>query len=127
MTSTRWPAFAANFASFLGSHRLGRHAAGACATSLAVFVSHTAHAQPSGKPPEDAKALVAGPAAAASAPTKEDKLDVTTAAVSAGGQISTGNSRMIAGTASGEFETRFSDNGIGFSILGNYGESRAPG
>ncbi len=77
-------------------------------------------------PPKDAEALVAGPKEVPTAPTKEDKLDGTTASLSAGGQISTGNSQLTAGTASGAYETRFSDNGIGISLLGNYGQSATP-
>jgi hypothetical protein len=77
-------------------------------------------------PPKDAEALVAGPKDAPAAPKLENKLDGTTASLSAGGQISTGNSELTAGTASGTYDTRFSNNGIGFSLLGNYGQSATP-
>jgi len=50
-----------------------------------------------------------------------------TASVSAGGQVSTGNSRQIAFTGSGAFERRHSNNGFGASLIGNYGKSADPG
>lgn len=40
---------------------------------------------------------------------------------------STGNSRQLAGTANGAFDTRWSNNGIGAAILGNYGQGAPPG
>jgi putative salt-induced outer membrane protein len=79
-----------------------------------------------GQPPADATALVSAPAEGPKAPEKADHLDVTTAAVSAGGQLSTGNSRLSAATVAADYQTRFSDNGIGLSLLGNYGESATP-
>ncbi|HTQ08298.1 MAG TPA: DUF481 domain-containing protein [Polyangiaceae bacterium] len=96
----------------------------------AFLHAETAYADaPTGAPPPDATALVSAPSATAKAPDlpDKDKLDVTTVAVSAGGQLSTGNSRLLAGTASGDYETRFSDNGVGVTVLGNYGESQPPG
>jgi hypothetical protein len=77
-------------------------------------------------PPKDAEALVATPKSGPAAPGQPEKLDGTTASLSAGGQISTGNSELTAGTASGTYETRFDNNGIGASILGNYGQSATP-
>jgi putative salt-induced outer membrane protein YdiY len=38
----------------------------------------------------------------------------------------TGNSRQLALTTNGAFETRFADNGIGFSLLGNYAQGAPP-
>lgn len=94
-----------------------------------VYAASARAADPTGTPPPDATALVAAPATSAKAPEvdEKNKLDVTTVAVSAGGQLTTGNSRLLAGTASGEYETRFSNNGIGAKVLGNYGESATPG
>ena len=126
MTHSKGTAFAANFGSNRALRGLGC-ALGASALCATLLTARGAQAQPTGKPPEDAKALVAGPGGGAAAPVKKDELDVTNAAVSAGGQLSTGNSRQLAGTASGEFDTRFSDNGLGAAILANYGESTSPG
>jgi putative salt-induced outer membrane protein YdiY len=94
-------------------------------TATSALVSHAAFAQ-SGQAPADATALVAAPTSTTKAPDKEDTLDVTTAALSAGGQLSTGNSRLLAGTIAGAYQTRFDRNGIGLSLLGNYGESATP-
>ena len=78
---------------------------------------------PMGTPPADAKALASGPKAPGDAPTIGASADdATTVAVSAGGLLATGNSRTLALTGSGAFETRFGANGIGASVLGNYGQ-----
>lgn len=87
----------------------------------------SANAQDMGTAPADAQALVAAPSAGASAPEKENKLDGTTASLSAGGMQTTGNSRQLAATANGAVETRFDNNGLGFSILGNYARGAAEG
>jgi hypothetical protein len=97
---------------------------GACFV-LALSASR-AGAQAAGPPP-DAQALVTGPKAPPGAPAKEDRLDGTSATLSAGGMLTTGNARLFAVTGSGAFETRFSNNGIGLSLLGNYGEGAPPG
>jgi hypothetical protein len=82
---------------------------------------------PKAGPPPDAAALVAAPAAPASAPTMERPLDGTTASLSAGGQLATGNSRLLAGTVNGSVYSRQGLNGYGGSILGNYGQGATPG
>jgi putative salt-induced outer membrane protein YdiY len=92
-----------------------------------ALVPLSAQAQQMGAPPPDAKAAVEAPKAAADRPKIEDKLDGTTATVSAGGMQSTGNSRMLAGTANGMFETRFTGNAISGSALGNYGKGAPAG
>ena len=76
-----------------------------------------------GAPPPEAKPLVEKPKGPGEAPKIESKTDGTTISLSAGGQGSTGNSRLVAITANGAFESRFDANGIGFSVLGNYGRS----
>lgn len=86
-----------------------------------------AQSAPTGAPPAEAKALVEGPKKAAEEPSLEDKVDGTTASVAAGGMWSTGNARQLSGTANGAFETRWSNNGIGAAILGNYGQGAPPG
>jgi putative salt-induced outer membrane protein len=81
---------------------------------------------PTGAPPPDAKALVEGPKAA-DAPTIEKPVDGTNVSLSAGGQQATGNSRQLAASATGIFEKRFHDNGIGAAIVANYGQGAPPG
>lgn len=80
-----------------------------------------------GAPPPDATELVAAPKAAEDAPTIDKPTHTTTATVSAGGQLSTGNSRLLAGTANGKLDLRREDNGFGAALLANYGRSAAPG
>ncbi len=97
------------------------------ATALLSWPVAAAPGDPTGAPPADAKALVEAPKATAAAPKAEERLDGTTASVSAGGMMATGNSRQTALTANAVFETRFDANGIGFSLLGNYARGAAPG
>src|SRR5262245_823619 len=78
-----------------------------------------AQATPYGAPPPEAKALVEKVKGPTEAPKIEGKTDGTTITLSAGGQASTGNSRLVALTANGAFDSRFSDNGIGASVLAN--------
>ncbi len=86
-----------------------------------------AQSPPLGAPPPEAKALVEGPKKPGDAPKIESKTDGTTITLSSGGQGAAGNSRLLALTANGTFETRFSDNGLGASLLANYGRSGVPG
>jgi putative salt-induced outer membrane protein YdiY len=86
-----------------------------------------AQAALTGAPPADAKALVDAPKGPGDAPVIAKPTDTTSATVSAGGQLATGNSRQLAATANGLFETRFGDNSLGAAILANYGEAAAPG
>ena len=97
--------------------------------SIVLSVPAPAFAQSTtyGAPPADAKALVDKPKGPAEAPKVESKTDGTSITLSAGGQGATGNSRLLASTANGAFDTRFSDNGIGASVLANYGRSAPPG
>jgi hypothetical protein len=85
-----------------------------------------APAAPTGAPPPDAKALVEAPKETA-APTAEKKVDGTNVSVSAGGQLTSGNARLLAFSGNGVWETRFHDNGLGASVLGNYGEGAPSG
>src|SRR4051812_42353540 len=84
-------------------------------------------ATPTGAPPPEAKAIVEGPGKAPEAPKMEKKLDGTTVSVSAGGLLTTGDSKLLAASGNGSYETRFSDNGIGLSLLANYGQGAAAG
>ncbi|MET0592044.1 MAG: DUF481 domain-containing protein, partial [Polyangiaceae bacterium] len=99
------------------------------APTAALLFTAPAFAQtaPTGTPPPEAKSLVEGPKGPGDAPKIESKTDGTTVTLSAGGQAATGNSRLLAATANGAFETRFDNNGIGFSLLANYGRSAPPG
>jgi putative salt-induced outer membrane protein len=77
-------------------------------------------------PPPDAKAIVEAPKAT-DAPKIEKPLDGTTASVSAGGVLTSGNSRLLAISGSGLYETRFDNNAIGAAVLGNYGQGAPAG
>ena len=103
---------------------------GLAASSLApIFGSVSAEAQdaPTGAPPPDATALVAAPKDSTTVPVIDKPLDGTNATVSAGGQLATGNSRVLALTVNGLFESRWGMNGIGASVIGNYGQGAPPG
>lgn len=95
----------------------------AFAVVAAPRVARADDAAPMGAPPAEAKALASGPKAPTAAPTLgAPSDDATTIAVSAGGLLTTGNSRTLALTGSGAFDTRFGANGVGASLLGNYGQ-----
>jgi putative salt-induced outer membrane protein YdiY len=97
--------------------------------ALVLTFTAGAHAQATltGSPPADAKALVDAPKGPEDAPVIAKPAATTSATLSAGGQLATGNSKLLAATANGLVETRFGDNSFGASILGNYGESAAQG
>ena len=80
---------------------------------------------PPGTPPPDQKALVAAPKPVADAPKADAGKDSTNATVSAGGQLATGNSRLLAMTANAKFDMRRGANAFGAAIIGNYGEGAA--
>lgn len=99
-----------------------------CSIAVSCAFARAARAQDAmGAPPPDEAALVSAPAASADAPKIEKKDEGTTASVSAGGQLATGNSRLLAATVNGAAETRWSMNGLGGSVLGNYGRAALPG
>ena len=97
----------------------------------ALALPGTAAAQdtppPMGTPPKEAEAAVKAPKDSADVPKIENKLDGTNASVSAGSLLTTGNSRLFAASGNGIFETRFNNNGIGASLLGNYGQGAPSG
>ncbi|HSY22661.1 MAG TPA: DUF481 domain-containing protein [Polyangiaceae bacterium] len=98
-------------------------AAFALFASLATFAS-SANADPIiGVPPPDPTALVAAPKAGEDVPAFGHSHDDTTATISAGGQLSTGNSQLLAVTGNGQFSMRRGDDGFGASLIGNYGQS----
>jgi putative salt-induced outer membrane protein YdiY len=81
-----------------------------------------------GAPPPDAKAVVDAPKASEAPPdAAPTPTDDTAATVSAGGQLATGNSQLLAGTANGKLELRRGENGFGASLLGNYGQGAPAG
>ena len=100
----------------------------ACISAVFITISTPAFAQytPTGAPPPEAKALVEAPKGFGDVPKIESKTDGTSITLSSGGQGSSGNSRLIAVTANGAFDTRFENTGIGLSALANYGRSAAP-
>jgi putative salt-induced outer membrane protein YdiY len=92
-----------------------------------TVVSSLAHAQDLGKPPPEADKAVAGPGKAPEAPKLAASPEGVNAAISAGGLSSSGNSRLVAFTGSGNFDWRGGKNGLGASLVGNYGRSAPPG
>jgi putative salt-induced outer membrane protein len=103
----------------------------AAATALTVAPSSARADEPAsvprGAPPPDAKAAVAAPKDTAEAPKIEKPVEGTSLALSAGALLATGNSRLLAATANGAYETRFGDNGVGAALLGNYGQGAPAG
>jgi len=95
--------------------------------TLATGALSQAPAAPTGAPPPEAKPVVEAPKAPPAPPTIEDPLDGTTASVSMGGMLTTGNSRNVALSANGNVETRFGSNGLGGSLLGNYARGASQG
>jgi putative salt-induced outer membrane protein YdiY len=86
-----------------------------------------AQATPTGAPPPDAKALVEAPKKGPEAPKLEKPLDGTTVSVSAGGVLTTGNSRLLALSGNGLYETRWDNNAVGAAVIGNYGQGATAG
>src|SRR5580704_18026129 len=111
-------------------NRFGR---GGALLSLALAILATvvgAQAQtaaPLAGPPPDPTALVEAPKDPVTVPPVSKPLDGTTASVSAGGQLATGNSRILALTVNGQYDSRWGANGLGASLLGNYGQGAPPG
>lgn len=94
----------------------------------ALLATEPAFAQDAmGAPPPDATKAAAGPGPAREAPKLDKAPEGTSASVSAGGLSSSGNSRLVAFTGSGTFDWRGGDNGLGASLIGNYGKSAPPG
>jgi putative salt-induced outer membrane protein YdiY len=95
--------------------------------SLAVTLAPTrARAQDAlGVPPPDADKVAKGPDKPKDALKIETAPEGVTASVSAGGLNSSGNSKLLAFTGSGLFESRYGMNGYGASLVGNYGRSAA--
>ncbi|HEX4448703.1 MAG TPA: DUF481 domain-containing protein [Polyangiaceae bacterium] len=92
-----------------------------------AFASNASAQSATGAPPADATALVAAPKDNVTAPTPDKPSSGTNISLSAGGQLATGDSRLLAMTANGALDSRWGSDGVGLSILGNYGESATPG
>ena len=92
-----------------------------------LSASSWANAQDLGKPPPEAEKAVAGPGKAAEAPKIVAAPEGINASLSAGGLSSSGNSKLVAFTGSGNFDWRGGKNGMGASLVGNYGKSAPPG
>jgi len=92
-----------------------------------LLSTRPAHAEDLGAPPPEAAKAVAGPGPTREAPKLTTAPEGTAASLSAGGLSSSGNSRMVAFTGSGNFDWRGGANGIGGSLVGNYGRSAPPG
>jgi hypothetical protein len=76
-----------------------------------------------GAPPADLSQSVAAAPKAADAPNlAAPATDSTNAAVSAGGQFASGNSKLFAASGLGKFDMRRGDNAFGALLVGNYAE-----
>ncbi len=101
--------------------------------AIGCFAAPRANAQEpapaplTGAPPPEAKAVVEAPKSPSAAPKIEKSPDGTTVSFSSGGVLTSGNSRLFALSGNGVYDTRVGANGIGASILGNYGEGAVPG
>ncbi len=95
------------------------------AAALPAAFASTAQAQIVAAPPPDATALVTAPKGE-DAPKIDAPPDGTSVTLSAGGQLATGNSRLLAITGNGVYAARYGMNGFGASILGNYGQGAPP-
>jgi putative salt-induced outer membrane protein YdiY len=106
---------------------LRQNALTAAGTLLALLVATSAaRAQDLGAPPPEAEKVAAGPGPARDAPKITTAPEGTTASLSAGGLSSTGNWRLVAFTGSGAYDWRGGANGVGASLVGNYGKSAPP-
>jgi hypothetical protein len=96
---------------------------GTCAWTTGALAQATAPVPAqSGAPPADLTQTVAAPTAADAPTIAPPDTDSTNAAVSAGGQFASGNSKLFAATGLGKFDMRRGDNAFGAQLLGNYAE-----
>ena len=100
---------------------------GAASLPLGASVAFAQSAM-NGAPPPDEKAAVSAPAAPGAVPTNaKPSTDGTTATLSAGGQMATGNSNLLAGSLNGSIDHRRGFNEFGAFVLGSYGQSTPVG
>ncbi len=90
------------------------------ALTVALSLSASASAQTTGTPPADQAEAVKQQKAEEALKPNEVGVDSTSAAVSAGGQYATGNSKLVAGTATAKFAMRRGADAFGVSLVGNY-------
>ena len=95
--------------------------------ALPAVLGTAAPARAQGTPPPEAEKVAKGPDAPRDALKLERAPEGTTISLSAGGLISTGNSRLYAGTLNSSYDARYGADGFGASLVGNYGRSAAPG
>ena len=76
----------------------------------------------SGTPPADLAQTVAAPKTADAPDLARPSTDSTNAALSAGGQFASGNSKLFAATGLGKFDMRRGNNAYGVQVVGNYAE-----
>ena len=96
-------------------------------TLLGLCLAKPALAQNMGAPPPDLEKAAAGPGAVRDVPKLTETPEGVNASLSAGGLSSTGNSRLVAFTGSGNADWRRGANGLGAALVGNYGRSAPPG
>jgi putative salt-induced outer membrane protein YdiY len=109
-------------------HLAVRFSGVAAGLPVVLLLARSAQAQePLGAPPPEAAKAVAGPGPAKEAPKIVASPDGTSSSVSAGGLSSSGNSKLVAFTGSGNVDWRGGANGFGASLVGNYGRSAPPG
>lgn len=101
---------------------------GAASAATVTLLALPAVAQDElGKPPPEATAAVTGPTVQDAPAVEAPSPDSTSATVSAGALSSSGNSKMMAATANGAFDLRRGANGVGASVLGNFGRTAVEG
>jgi hypothetical protein len=96
------------------------------AAVLGVATPALAQTTPTGNgaPPADLAPAITAPKGPGDGPKpNEISVDSTDAALSAGGQFATGNSRQFASTGLGKFNIRRGADAFGASLLGNYAEA----
>lgn len=88
--------------------------------------AHVSFAQDLGAPPPEAEKAAVGPDKVRDALKIDKAPEGMSASVSAGGLTSSGNSRLVAFTGAGQYDSRYGANGFGASLVGNYGRSAPP-
>lgn len=76
-----------------------------------------------GAPPADVGAAVTAPKGTAAPEPNKPPTDSVVAAVNAGAQVATGNSRLVSVTAGGKVDARIGKEGLGAALIGNYSSS----
>lgn len=102
--------------------RWATHMTRSIAAFALVFVAVPAYAD-TGTPPADVGAAVAAPKATAAPDAAKASKDTLLAAINAGAQIATGNSRLVAITGGGKIDARVGKEGLGAAVIGNYSTS----